>query len=129
MRRALFRLTTSGILFTVAACTNPTGSGDTPAPATASAANETEPPAASTTWSTRGRPIVTVATRNAKARVLGSMTGELRVVVQKLDGTIIADGISIDELRAADPLLHTIVTSAVASAGGGGTYLDAILAL
>jgi hypothetical protein len=36
---------------------------------------------------------------------------------------VLADGISIEQLRVTDPSLHALVTSAVA----GGTYLDATL--
>ncbi len=34
------------------------------------------------------------------------------MVVRKLDGTLVADGVSLAQLRAQDPELYTVVTSA-----------------
>lgn len=67
----------------------------------------------------KGTPIFSIVTHDSKVMVLGG--GDLRVVIRKMDGTLVADGISLDELRATDPAIHTLVTSAMASNGGGGT--------
>ncbi|MBX3226406.1 MAG: hypothetical protein KIT84_44710 [Labilithrix sp.] len=82
---------------------------------------EPTPPAtlepAPTKAKTKGLVLATLVTHDAKVSIL---TGE-RVIVQKTDGTLVADGISVDELRAVDPLLHVLVRDAVAS---NSTYLD-----
>jgi hypothetical protein len=49
--------------------------------------------------------------------------------VRDLEGTVLADGITVDELSRTDPLLGALITNAVASTGGGSTYLDATLYL
>jgi hypothetical protein len=66
----------------------------------------------------------TIVTHDARVSII-SCGGDIRLVVRKSDGALVADGISIDELRNHDPMLHAIVTNAVAS--NGGTYLDATL--
>jgi hypothetical protein len=102
---------------TVTACSTGRGSGDSPA----------DPPA-TTTARASGNEIATIVTHDAKVRILGSHDGALRVAVYRTDGVLAYDGISLDELRAADPVLHALVTSAVASKPGPGTtYVDAIL--
>jgi hypothetical protein len=68
--------------------------------------------------------IGTVVTHDARISIL-SRSGDLRVVVRKSDGAMIADGISIDELRTVAPTLHAIVTNATAATPG--TYVDATL--
>jgi hypothetical protein len=72
---------------------------------------------------TRGPVIATVVTRDSKVAVVGGGT-ELRVIVRKADGALVADGLSLAELRARDPFLALVVESAVAG-NGGGTYIDA----
>ena len=74
---------------------------------------------------TKGPGVATVMTHDARVSIHGRAGAEdLRVVVRKTDGTLVADGLSIDQLRQTDPTLHAIVTSAVASSDKG-TYLDA----
>ncbi len=71
---------------------------------------------------TRGPVIATVVTRDAKVAVVGG-GAELRVVVRKQDGTLLADGLTANVLRNEDPFLSVVVESAVAGAGAG--YVDA----
>jgi hypothetical protein len=87
---------------------------------------------------TTGRPVVaTFETHDAKISILGGAAGAdepLRVVVRNQEGTILADGITVDELRRTDPLLGALVTTAVAHNGAKsselkGTYVDATLDL
>ena len=68
-------------------------------------------------------------THDGKVSILGGRSDkELRVMVEKDDGTIVADAATLDELRAKDPGTWHVVTSALARAGGeSGTYLDATL--
>jgi hypothetical protein len=111
-------------LLALVACTHSSSSssddvGQAPANERASAPNT---PAGESR--ARGSVIATVVTHDAKVSILGS-GGDLRVIVRKTDGALVADGISLDELRATDPTLHTIVTDAVAARGG--TFLDATL--
>lgn len=97
--RSLLAFATSLVL---AACSQSAGTGgESPSPASAAA----PPPA-------RGFVIATVVTHDAKVNILTSAGGDLRVVVRKLDGTLVADGIPLDELRTTDPALYTVVTSA-----------------
>ncbi len=103
------------------ACTQPAGSQSVePAPATAATPPE-ETGVVGAPSKARGIVIAKVQTHDAKVSILAG-GGDLRVVVRKTDGTLVADGVTVDELRAKDPMLHAIVTSAVASSG---TYLDA----
>jgi hypothetical protein len=127
---ALFALTTVGLV----ACTHPTGStGDSPPPSAAT--ESTEAPAAPS--QAGGRPLATVVTKDARVTILSTGSEDLRFVVRKTDGSMVADGITSDELQKTDPILHSIVTSAVAGtdkAGNGGTkakapYVDATLHL
>jgi hypothetical protein len=69
--------------------------------------------------------IAKLATHDASVQILGraGKEDELRVVVRKLDGTLVADGVTLDALRATDPTLHALVTSAVASRSGD--FVDA----
>jgi hypothetical protein len=64
-------------------------------------------------------------THDAKVAILGGGK-ELRVVVRSLDGTLIADGLTLAELRVQHPAVYEVVTSASASADGT-TYVDATL--
>jgi hypothetical protein len=121
MRGALFVFSAGLLLLAQVACTHSAGSGDAP-PLTIAAS---EPTARIDESRAKGAVIGTVVTHDAKVSIL-ARGGELQVVVRKLDGAIVADGVSIDELRATDPALHAIVTSAVASRHGE-TYLDATL--
>ncbi len=71
--------------------------------------------------------IAQIVTHDSKVAILGRAGGrDLRVVVRKMDGTIVADGVSLDELRARDPELYMVVTSAFASST---SYVDATLDL
>lgn len=126
MRRArsvfsVARLASVACLLT--GCAHSTESSDASSPASA-ATNEpasTEEPRAS------GKAIGAIVTHDAKVTILSRAHGDdLRVVVRKNDGQLVADGIALSELQTRDPLLHAIVKSAVAS-NGGGTYLDATL--
>lgn len=69
--------------------------------------------------------IASVVTHDAKVSILGGGGEGLRVLVRKLDGTLVADGITLEQLRAQEPALHELVTSAYASNGRG--YVDATL--
>jgi hypothetical protein len=72
--------------------------------------------------------IASLVTHDAKVTILGSSKdGALRVVVRNHDGAVVADGITVDELRVSDPLLHVLVTNAIASGRGDSPYLDATL--
>jgi len=73
----------------------------------------------------RGVVIASVITHDAKVAILGG-GAELRVVVRKLDGTLVADGVTLDALRVQDPALYVLVTSAYASSDGH-VYVDATL--
>ncbi|HSO31300.1 MAG TPA: hypothetical protein VLT33_02255, partial [Labilithrix sp.] len=68
-----------------------------------------EPPAAA-----RGVVIASIVTHDAKVAILGG-GDDLRVVVHRLDGTLVADGVTLDQLRAQQPELYALVTSAFAS--------------
>jgi hypothetical protein len=57
--------------------------------------------------------------------IVGGRGKDLRVVVTKDDGTVVADNVTIDELQTKDPEAYALVKSAVASSHG--TYVDAIL--
>lgn len=72
-------------------------------------------------------PIATLQTHDRKVTIFGgAKDGELRVVVKNLDGAVVADRITVDELSRTDPMLGALITNAVAS---NGTYLDATLYL
>lgn len=83
-----------------------------------------EPPATKAT----GPVIATIATNSKKVSVIGG-GDELHVVVRDNEGAILADGLTLPELRRYDALLGVVVSDAVASNGGGGTYVDATLTL
>jgi hypothetical protein len=92
--------------------------------ATPAEANESaEAPLAGPPSRARGLAIGTVVTHDAKVKILAGHGGDLRVVVRKLDGTLVADGVSLGELRARDPELYEVVTSSRAG------YIDATLDL
>ena len=76
----------------------------------------------------RGTVIAQIMTHDSKVAILGG-GGDLRVVVRKMDGTIVADGITVADLRARDPELYMVVTSSFASAQPGQGYVDATLDL
>ena len=108
------------------ACAHSTGSSDAPPPASAAAASEPAEPTGAASEA-GGKVIATFVTHDSRVSILSrAEQDDLRVVVRKRDGQLVADGISIDELQTRDPLLHAIVKSAVAS-NGKGTYLDATL--
>lgn len=90
----------------------------------ACAPSTTEPPpeAAKTE-----RPVIaTLVTHDRRVSILSG--GDLRVSVHDRDGHLLADRITVDELRRADPVLGALVTNAVAKSDDG-TYLDATLDL
>ena len=75
--------------------------------------------------------IAQIVTHDAKVAILGGGR-DLRVVVRKIDGTMVADGLSLAELRTRDPELYLVVTSAFASSTPNAprsTYVDATLDL
>ena len=100
-------------------------SGETPPPVSAATPNAPGAGADSPS-NAEGTKIGTIVTHDHKVSILGRQ-GDLRVVVRKLDGTMVADGLSLDELRAENPEIHQIVTSAVASGKAKGTFIDATL--
>lgn len=71
------------------------------------------------------RPVLAaLRTHDAKVSIVGGRGGDdLRVVVKKDDGTVLADAVTLDELRAKDPETWQVVTSALARKDG--TYVDA----
>jgi hypothetical protein len=85
--------------------------------------------------SATGVVIAQIVTHDSKVAILGGVSGrDLRVVVRKMDGTMVADGVSLEELRTRAPDLYMVVTSAFASsalpsAGTGTSYVDATLDL
>ena len=90
---------------------------------TAGSAAEVAPPERSAP----GVVIAQLVTHDSKVSILGSSSrgrgggdGDLRVVVRKADGTLVADGITLAELRTKDPDAYEIVTS---------SYVDATLDL
>ena len=88
--------------------------------------SETTSPPDTVTKSSRPA-IATLQTHDKKVTILGGMRdGDVRVLVKNLDGTIVADGITVDELSHSDPILGALITDAVASRGN---YLDATLYL
>ncbi len=125
MRRALFVFP----LVSLVACTHGSssdGTGPAPAAEGPSASTPTTPLAESRA---KGIVIGTIVTHDSKVSILGrGPTGErdLRVVIRKTDGSLVADGLSLDQLRTVDPALHVLVTNAVA-AGDDGSYVDATL--
>ncbi len=82
-----------------------------------------------TAASATGRVVIAqIVTHDTKVALLGgSPSSDLRVIVQNVDGSVVADGITLDELRARDPELYVVVTSAFAS--NGTSYVDATLDL
>lgn len=72
-----------------------------------------------------GPVIATLATRDTKIAIVGrgSNARDLRVVVRKHDGTLVADNVTIDELETRDPEAWALVKNA--TVGLGGAYLDA----
>jgi hypothetical protein len=72
--------------------------------------------------------IGTIVTHDQRVSILGRgpTGGDIRVVVKKEDGTIVADGITLDELRKTDPTAYSLVTNAVAGEGTkSGDFVDA----
>lgn len=86
------------------------------------------------------RPVIaTLETHDRRVSILGgarsgAQSDELRVTVHDREGTVIADGITVQELHRTDPLLGALITNAVAKTAepagpASGTYLDATLDL
>jgi len=109
------------------ACSQNAGSGDVPPPATARGSDDA--PLALAPSKTTGPILATVVTHEARVAIVGSRGRGLRVVVRDRAGELVADGVSLDELRARDPVLHALVTSAVAARAPGQPYIDATLDL
>jgi hypothetical protein len=106
------------------ACSQGAGTtGDSPPPA--SAAAPPVDPAAGAPSQARGLIIAKVVTHDATVAIL-SGGQDLRVVVRKLDGTLVADGLTLAELRVQQPEIYVVVTSAFAS-NSEGTFVDATL--
>ena len=98
-------------------CTHPAGGTDNPSPSS-------EAPSVQEPHEARGarREIAAFVTRDVKITIVSG--ADLRVVVRKLDGTLVADMLTLDELAERHPELDAVVRSAVAS-NASGTYLDA----
>ena len=117
-----FALGALSVVSVLSGCSQAAPSGDTAAPSQAT-----------------GVVIAQIVTHDSKVAILGGVSGrDLRVVVRKMDGTLVADGVSLDELRARDPDLYMVVTSAFASSSlpstgtsttAGTGYVDATLDL
>lgn len=88
-----------------------------------------EPPpvaeARGTASQAHGPVVATFVTRDKKVAIVGGGR-ELRVVVHDTSGALVADGLSLAELRQRDPFLAVVVESAVAGADDG-SYVDATL--
>lgn len=75
-----------------------------------------------TTTTTTSAPVIAaLKTHDGKVSIVGGGSA-LRVSVTKDDGTVVATGATLDELRARDPETWMLVTSSVAA---NGAYLDA----
>lgn len=125
--RALLAVLVVGLVACASRPDEVAGSGSVTEPQTAS-----EPPATKAT----GPVIAKLATNSKKVDIIGGSSrsgaqqeNEVRVVVRNNEGTILADGLTLPELRRFDPLLGVMVTDAVASNSGTGTYVDATLTL
>jgi hypothetical protein len=106
------------------ACSQPAGPAAeaTPPASAASAANAANTPAASANLA--GKVVIArLVTHDSKVAILGG--GELRVAIEKMDGTLVADGLTLSELRTQDPEVYQVVTSSFAGSG----YVDATLDL
>jgi hypothetical protein len=78
---------------------------------------------ATATVSQPGAPVIAaLKTHDGKVSIIGGGK-DLRVVVTKDDGTIVADNATLDELRTTHPETWMLVKSAVAQTDG--TYIDA----
>ena len=66
----------------------------------------------------------TLRTRDREVLLYASSSG-MKVTVRAPNGALIADRVSLDELRTLDPHIYQLCRSGVAT--GGGTYLDATL--
>ncbi len=121
----------TGLAVSILGCTQGAGTvGDSPPPASAAS----KPAAGSTVADAPSRAggvvIAQLITHDSKVAILsGGKDKDLRVVVRRMDGAIVADGITLSELRVRQPELYEMVTSAFASAGGQHGYLDASLHL
>jgi hypothetical protein len=69
--------------------------------------------------------IARLVTHDSKVAIFasgsGGRDGELRVAIEKLDGTLVADGITLAELESRDPAIYQVVTSSFASGASGAS--------
>jgi hypothetical protein len=84
--------------------------------AQATGAADGEPVLAAST--TKGVVIAQLVTHDANVAIVGNGggSGDLRVVIRKLDGTMVADGIGLADLQTRDPELYDLVTSSYVDA-------------
>lgn len=106
----------------LAACSEPAGTTEAQPASTPPAAAAPSPIADGEPSQTRGPVIATLVTHDGKVSIVGH-GGDLRVVVRKNDGTLLADGVTLAELERRDPDAFRLVKSATAGAEGG--FLDA----
>ena len=92
------------------------------------ACSQPQPPDAREAPSASNAPVIaTFATQSGKVSVLGGTGGrDLRVVIVSNDGSVVANGITLAELRTRNREVYELVTTAVASESGSrGAFLDA----
>lgn len=104
----------------LAACTHAAPGGGDPSDRAPSSAPAASPAAAG---AKKGIAIGHVLTHDAKLTLL-ALGGDVRVTVRSLDGALVAEALTLDELRARDPEAHRVCSAAVAQRG---TFLDATL--
>jgi hypothetical protein len=123
---ALVSLTALSSACTHGTATDGSGTGSAPAPE--------DPSVPLATSRAKGIVIATLQTHDKRVAILGRMIEvangstdpqSLRVIVHTNEGALVADGLTIAELQRLDPMLYTLVTSALAS--NDGTYIDATL--
>jgi hypothetical protein len=111
----------------VVACSQSSGTSETPppasAPAMAAAPAPLDPSPAAEAPATKRPVIATIVTNDAKVSIVGH-GGDLRVVVKKADGTLVADGMTLDDLAKRDPEAYRLVKNATAGVERGD-FVDA----
>ncbi|MBX3191247.1 MAG: hypothetical protein KF819_29890 [Labilithrix sp.] len=109
----------------LASCSPSAGTtGEAQPPASALAVGDQVAPA-----KTEGVVLGKIVTQDAKVSIVGGRR-DLRIVIHRHDGALVADGLSLAELRAREPALYVLVTSAVAGVSGEAdakraSYVDA----